>query len=335
MFYNGVNAPSRMMLDASGNDIFLDKSPKEAFDILDRITNNDYQFLPTRIGTGRKISKAYELDGSLPGDTEVTKPHGKEQCSALTLRSGTQINIDDKFGERSEKFLAKALYMKNQKATPPFPQRLKKHNDDIHLKKFVDVLDKLYINVPLLEAIDQMPPYTKFLKDIVTNKRKVEILENVTTTTKYCLALSKLPPKQKYPGSFVKPSSISDNHVGRALCDLGSYVNLMPKSIFLKLQMSNAQPTNVILQLTDRSHVHPEGEIEDMIVKEDKFIFLVDFLILDCETNENAPIILGLPFLITGHLLIDCEKGEFTIRVTDQSVTINVFNTLKYIDDFE
>ena len=67
----------------------------------------------------------------------------------------------------------------------------------------------------------------------------------------------------------------------------------MPKSIFLKLGIGMARPTSVILQLADHSHVRMEGRIEDVIVKVDKFMFPMDFLILDCEVDTNAPIILG------------------------------------------
>ncbi|XP_039062926.1 uncharacterized protein LOC120207551 [Hibiscus syriacus] len=130
--------------------------------------------------------------------------------------------------------------------------------------------------------------------------------------------MSKLPSKKKDPSIFVIPCSISDRF-GRVFCDLGSHVNLMHKSIFLKLGMSNAQPTTVILQLADRSHVRPEGRIEDVIVKVDKFVFPDDFLILDFEADKNGSIILGRPFLVTGRILIDCENGEFTMRVADQS----------------
>ncbi|XP_039039602.1 uncharacterized protein LOC120177572 [Hibiscus syriacus] len=195
---------------------------------------------------------------------------------------------------------------------PPSPQWLKKHNDEIQFKKFVDVLDKLYINIPLLEAIDQMPFYAKFFKDIVMNNRK-----------------------QRDPGSFVILCSIGDNNVGRALCDLGSSLNMMPQSIFIMLGMGNARPTTMILQLSERSQIRPEGRIEDIIVKVDKFVFLVEFLILNCEADDNAPVILGHLFLATKCILIDFDKGEFTMRVANQRVTINVFKTLKYIDDSE
>ncbi|XP_039047662.1 uncharacterized protein LOC120188245 [Hibiscus syriacus] len=208
-----------------------------------------------------------------------------------------------------------------------------KYNEEIQFKKFVDVLDQLYINVPLLEAIEQMCSYAKFLKDIVTKKRKVEKIENVTTMKELCSALSKLPPKQKDPDIIVISCSIADKFMGRAVVDLGSNINLMPKSIFLKLEMCNACPTTIILQLDVWSYVRPKGRIEDVIVKMERFVFPVDFLILDCEADENAPIILGWAFLATGRILIDSKKGEFTMRVGYQCVTINVFNSMKHVDD--
>ncbi|KAJ9562044.1 hypothetical protein OSB04_007204 [Centaurea solstitialis] len=81
--------------------------------------------------------------------------------------------------------------------------------------------------------------------------------------------------------------------------------------------------------LADRSIAYPKGKIEDILVKVDKFIFLADFIILDCEVNKKVPIILERPFLATGRALIDVHKGELTMRVNDQQVTFNVFNSLK------
>ncbi|XP_039012992.1 uncharacterized protein LOC120142351 [Hibiscus syriacus] len=180
-----------------------------------------------------------------------------------------------------------------------------------------------------------MPTYAKFLKVIVTKKRKVEKYETVTMTKEFCSVLSKMPPKQKYPGNFIIPCSIGDNYVGKTLCEFYSSVNLMPKSIFLKLRMGNARPTSVILQLVDCSHVLPKVRVEDVIVWVDKFVFPVDFLILDCEVDTNLPIIFRRSFLGTGCILIDCENGELTMRVVDQCVTMNVFCTLIFVDDSE
>ncbi|XP_038994739.1 uncharacterized protein LOC120118867 [Hibiscus syriacus] len=172
------------------------------------------------------------------------------------------------------------LAMEEVRPPSSFPQRLKKYNDDFQFKKFIDILDQLYINFLLLEAIDQMLTYAKFLKEIVTKKMKVEKYETIVIAKEYCSVLSKLPPKRKDHSNFVIHCSIRDNYVGRSLCDFGSSVNLMPKSVFLKLRMENTRPTTVILQLADRSHILLEGMLEYVIVKVDKFVFLPDFLMI-------------------------------------------------------
>ncbi|KAK9045673.1 hypothetical protein V6N11_051582 [Hibiscus sabdariffa] len=195
------------------------------------------------------------------------------------------------------------------------------------------MLDQLHIDVPFLEAIDQMPTYAKFLKDIITKKIEIERYATFATSKEYFLG--DIPHKRDDLDSFIIPCFIGDNYVGKALCDLGSSVNLMPKSVFMKLGMGIARPTIVILQLADHSHVKPEGNVEDLLVKVGKFVFLADFLILDCESDHKAHIILGRPFLATDRILIDCEKGGFTMRVGDQTMTINVYNTLRYMDNGE
>ncbi|XP_062075621.1 uncharacterized protein LOC133779716 [Humulus lupulus] len=78
--------------------------------------------------------------------------------------------------------------------------------------------------------------------------------------------------------------------------------------------------TIVTLELADRSLGYPNGKIEDVLVKVDKFIFPVDFIVLDYEADREVPIILGRPFLATGRTLIDVQKGELTMRVQDEQV---------------
>ncbi|KAJ9558642.1 hypothetical protein OSB04_013256 [Centaurea solstitialis] len=214
-----------------------------------------------------------------------------------------------------------------------FPQRVKPKNVDDQFKKFLDVFKQLHINIPLVEALEQMPSYVKFLKDILNKKRRLGEFE-IVALTKECSALltNKIRQKLKDPGSFTIPCSIGGKEVGHALCDLGASINLMPLSIFKKLGIGEARPTTVTLQLADRSIAYPKGKIEDVLVKVDKFIFPADFVILDYEADRETPIILGRPFLATGRTLIDVQKGELTMRVHDQEVTFNVFKSLKYVD---
>ena len=83
---------------------------------------------------------------------------------------------------------------------------------------------------------------------------------------------NKIPRKEKDPGSFIIPISIGGKKLGRALCDLGSSINLMSLFIYKKLGIGEARPTTVTLQLADRSFTHLEGKIEDILMKLDNFL---------------------------------------------------------------
>ncbi|XP_038889677.1 uncharacterized protein LOC120079535 [Benincasa hispida] len=193
----------------------------------------------------------------------------------------------------------------------PFPRRLMKKNDEHQFKRFLELLKQLHIKIPLIEALEQIPIYVKFLKDILTKKRRVSEKE-VTSLTHECNALvsNNLPKKQKDPRIFTVPCSIGGLDVGHALCDLGASINLMPLSIFKKFGMGEAQSTSVTLQLADRTIKYPEGKIEDVLVKVDNLIFPTDFIILDYEADREVPIILGRPFLATRKVLIDVHKDS-------------------------
>ena len=74
-----------------------------------------------------------------------------------------------------------------------------------------------------------------------------------------CCAAKKLPQKQKDTGSFTIPCNIGSLRETTALCDLGASINLMPLSIYRKLDIGEVQPTTITLQLTDRSLAYPRG----------------------------------------------------------------------------
>ena len=174
------------------------------------------------------------------------------------------------------------------------------------------------------------------MKGILSRKLKLEELETVALKEECSAVLQqKLPPKLKDPGSFTIPCTIGKISFDKCLCDLGANINLMPLSVFMQLGIPDPKPTNMTLQLADRSMTYPRGIVEDVLVKVDKLIFPAGFVILDFEEDKKIPIILGRPFLATGQTLIDVQKGELTMRVQDQNVTFNVFNALKFPSDEE
>ncbi|KAK9044436.1 hypothetical protein V6N11_058336 [Hibiscus sabdariffa] len=220
-----------------------------------------------------------------------------------------------------------------QRPPPPFPQRLKKKKQEYQYKKFFDILKQVHINLPLVEALQKMSNNAKFLKDMVSRKTRIGEFETAAAR-EACLAMmhNKVPAKKTDPGSFTVPCSIGNNYSCKALCDPGASINLMPKSVFKKLGIGEAKPTTVMLQLADRSYVQPKGKIEDILVQVDKFIFPSQFLILDCEADEQAPIILGRPFLATSRTMIDFEKEELVLREDEDQVKIIVVTVPKQLD---
>ena len=211
----------------------------------------------------------------------------------------------------------------------PFPQRLRKSNLDKQFSKFLEIFKKLHINIPFAEALEQMPSYVKFMKEILSRKRKLGDYEMVALSEE-CSAViqKKLPPKLKDPGNFTIPCVIGNLDEMKALCDLGASVNLMPLSVYNRLKLGQAKPTTVTLQMADRSLSHPYGIVEDVLVKVEKFIFPADFIILDMEEDEKIPIIMGRPFLATGRALIDVQKGELVLRVDKEEAVFPVFSPI-------
>ncbi|XP_038895753.1 uncharacterized protein LOC120083919 [Benincasa hispida] len=135
-----------------------------------------------------------------------------------------------------------------------------------------------------------MSVYAKFLKGTVSKKRSMGRCTTVALTQE---SNTIIPPKMCDPGSFTIPCSIGGIYIGQALCDLGVSINLMPLSIFKRLNVGQLTPTMVTLQLIDRSLMHSEGKLKDVLVTIGRFILPTDFIILDYEVDKDVPIILG------------------------------------------
>ena len=134
----------------------------------------------------------------------------------------------------------------------------------------------------------------------------------------------------KDPGSFTIPCSIGKYEFKKALCDSDASINLMPLSVVQRLSLGELTPTAITLQMADRSMAQPEGILEDVLIKVEKFIFLVDFVNMQMEEDTQVPLLLGRPFLVIGAALIDVQKGELTLRVGDEAVHFNINRSLEH-----
>ena len=111
---------------------------------------------------------------------------------------------------------------------------------------------KIEVNIPFSEALTQMPHYAKFMKDILSRKRKI-VEERVVILTETCNTVIQrsLPVKMQDPSSFTIPCTIGNYEMGKALCDSGSNINLMPLSVVKRLSLGELTPTAMTLQMAD------------------------------------------------------------------------------------
>ncbi|XP_070046591.1 uncharacterized protein [Nicotiana tomentosiformis] len=168
-----------------------------------------------------------------------------------------------------------------------------------------------------------MPAYAKFLREILTRKRKIEET-SVVKLTEHCNAIlqNKLPPKCGDPGSFTIPCSVGTIHFDKSLCDYGASINLVPLSIYWKLEkeIGEIRFAPISLQLADHTTLIREGIVEDVLVRVDKFVFFVDFIVLNMEENKEVPLTLERSFLATGRAILDVHKRKLMLRVGKEIV---------------
>ncbi|XP_037496978.1 uncharacterized protein LOC119371259 [Jatropha curcas] len=109
----------------------------------------------------------------------------------------------------------------------------------------------------------------EFLKELCTNKRKVDSVEKVEMG-EVCSAMiqrKRLPPKCKDRGMFAIPYKIGNVGIKRSMCDLGASINVIPLSVYSSFKGCPLKETRIIIQLADRSIVYPVGLLEDVLVQ--------------------------------------------------------------------
>ncbi|GJR44116.1 DNA-directed DNA polymerase [Tanacetum coccineum] len=217
-----------------------------------------------------------------------------------------------------------------QPSSIPFPHRMRKEKEEAKQKKLLENLKQLHINIPFTEALEQMPKYAKFLKGILSNKTRLEEACTVKMNER-CSAvlLHKLSSKEKDPGSFTIPCDIGNLYIDNALADLGASISLMPYTMYEKLGLGEPRPTRMSLELADRSIQYPRGIAENVLIKVDKFILPIDFVILDMQEDSRISIILRRLFLATAKEMIDVFNKKITLRVGDDEVTFNIDQSIK------
>ncbi|XP_055823302.1 uncharacterized protein LOC129891844 [Solanum dulcamara] len=206
---------------------------------------------------------------------------------------------------------------------------MKKKAEDGKFLKFITMLKELSMNIPLIEALEQIPGYAKFMKYLVTKKRKVTFDPVVNLHHCSAIAIRLLVENKEDPESFTTPCTLSAFNFARTLCDLGASINLMPLVIYRELVLGASKSTIMRLLMACILVKKPIGILYNVLVRVDKIIFLVDFVIFDYEVDFEVPSTLGRPFLATEQSF-DAEEAviEASIeeRFTIETLSVVIMN---------
>nr|GEV44526.1 reverse transcriptase domain-containing protein [Tanacetum cinerariifolium] len=262
--------------------------------------------------------------GSLPSNT-VANPKG--ELKAITIRSGLVIDgptippiiTNPEVDERVEETLTDPDLAEYTIKVPPPPEK-----DKVQIHKFRQMFKQLHINITLADALILMPKYQKILKDILSNKEKLQELANTPLNENWsAVILKKLPEKLRDPRKFLIPCGFNELKC-KALANLGASINLMPLSVWKKLGLPELISTRMTIELANRAICTPTRIARDVFVSIGKFTFPANFVIVDYESDPRVPLILGRPFLRTARALIDVHGEEMILCDGDERLILNM-----------
>ncbi|XP_057745489.1 uncharacterized protein LOC130963382 [Arachis stenosperma] len=221
-------------------------------------------------------------------ETQASNKNVEAQLSQTSQQLSKQIT--EVSGHSTEEWKSTKYPTSGQDAISPKASPSEK---DKQFARFADYLKTLEIKIPFAEALEQIPFYAKFMKDILSHKKDWRE-EEIVFLIEECSAVIQrsLPEKLKDPESFIILCTLGDACTRTALCDLGTSINLIPVSLIKKL----------------------------------------DFMVLEMDEHKSATLILGRPFLVTGRTLIDVKKGKVTLRVSEDEFVLNVVKAMKHPD---
>ncbi|XP_010501858.1 PREDICTED: uncharacterized protein LOC104779174 [Camelina sativa] len=209
----------------------------------------------------------------------------------------------------------------------PYPTKVsKKEKERAKLKELVG---QLSVRLPFVEACAMIPPLRKYMKIILKNNISLE--DGVMVITQECSAILQngIPQKRGEPGSFVLSCKITDEVFKRSLCDLGSSINMMPRSVPKCLGYHFFKPTKISLVLADRSIRRPVGILVGVLIVIGDCQIPTDFVILELEKEPKDPLILGRPFLSTVGAIIDVPNGKIDLNLGGYVMKFDMNESLK------
>jgi hypothetical protein len=311
-----------LKLEISGCDTEVGSSNHQVLNMM--------KMLETQVG--QLAGRISANEGNLPG-----QPQGPETVKSIQTHSGKETkDPEHSKGARKPKPSVEAEEFSKEEVTeiiteepkfemlgegtkiPQLKPRYSRGKLDNYFEKFVEVVLRLSINMPLLDAL-QVPTYSLYFKDILANKYEIETLrvDHVKMYEQCSAAIANGLEKKGDPGCPTIPCSVGSFKFEKELCDLGASVSIMPRDVFEKLRQP-LEPTGMCLELGDNSIRYPLGIAEHVPVKVGHHFIPIDLVVIEMGEREKPPLILGRPFLKTVGATINVGKGEIKFDINGE-----------------
>eukprot|EP00253_Pinus_taeda_P030292 PITA_30292 len=268
------------------------------------------------------------------------------QCNDIHLHSGRIVEpiIDDIIDSEKEETRKEKSSNKDteifesssnetvQTVEPPFPERLTLNKTfEPPTFNLLGELQNLYVKIPLLQALRDVPVYARTVRDICVRKpgRKAKEPLTVHVMGELTALMTEKDPPLKYgdPGHPTVTVQVGKTFVSKVLVDLGAAINIMTLETTQLLQLKHLiRQTPTILELADCSTIKPKGVIEDLVISVESWNYLADFVVLQTKTKLGGhPLIQGRPWLATADAFISCRSGSMIISNGQETKQLTLY----------
>ncbi|GJV00985.1 hypothetical protein Tco_1330255 [Tanacetum coccineum] len=317
IFYKGLDTMTCQLLDLQGP--IPNKTPTQALDAIQTTADHSQKWHDG--STSRKVNNG-RLDGiaaiiskldSLGRDIKKLKENvdaikiGYKTCRRAHLNKECLLHEEVKRVE--EVNFSNEEVQEETKEVEEIEVVAAHHEPTYHKVTPSNLPIVSYYVAPYEPAISFPRRLEKHAKEALVHKT-MESLKRIK---------NQLPPKEQDLGSFILPYSIG-KLTFNTLANLGASISIMPLLMFKRLGIEELKPKNMVIEMADRTKITPKGIVENLLIKIDKFIFPIDFMILDMVEYLKIPIILERPLLVTDHAEVDVLRKSISIEVWDQKI---------------
>ncbi|XP_015940054.1 uncharacterized protein LOC107465591 [Arachis duranensis] len=200
----------------------------------------------------------------------------------------------------------------------------------------LQVFKKVEVTIPLLDAIQQIPKYAKFLKDLCTHKNRLGELETLSLGSSISSLMELIPRKCGDPGPCLVSCRIGGYTFHDCMCDFGACVSIMPLSIYVRLNLAPLKKSAARFALADKSVITVMGIAEDVLMTIKDLVFPIGFYILEMpptESRSSSSVLFGRPFLKTSKFKLDAFTGIYSFGVGDKTIKFNLEEAMKHPPD--